>query len=63
MHVDLHAKELTSWCGGFCSIFLLVILLIYTTQKFDVLVNMRDVDLITMTETDALGIEDTFNST
>ena len=63
MHLDKGARELRSWFGSLCSILLILILGAYTYQKFDVLIYMKDVDLITMTELNALGIEDTFDST
>ena len=63
MHLDKGAIELRSWFGSLCSIVLMLILGAYTYQKFDVLVYMKDVDLITSVELNAFGMEDTFDST
>ena len=63
MHLDKGARELRSWFGSLCSIILMLILGAYAYQKFDVLVFMKDVDLITSVELNAFGIEDTFDST
>ena len=63
MRFDKGKSALTSWVGSFCSIFLTVIVLAYTYQKINVLIDKKDVDVLQTTKFQALTDDDTFSFT
>ena len=66
MHLDRDADkdhlQISSWCGSFCSVILFLLIGAYAAQKFDLLLNKGDSDLITNTLIGALTFEDKFDS-
>lgn len=62
MNIGKDFVVLNSWGGAACSFFLFFLIGAYTLQKLDVLLNKRDVDLITTTISNANTYEDFFDS-
>ena len=62
MRLDKGFIHLRSWGGAVCSIILFTLIGLYTLQKFDVLLNSRDVNLITTTTFNAVTNTETFDS-
>ena len=48
-HMKLKDGEdvVQTWMGSFCSIFLMAVIILYTIQKVDVLMEKKDVDILT----------------
>ena len=63
MRLDKDSQQLSSWIGSGCSIILLLVLLTYTFQKLDVLINKKDVDLLTVAAVNALNDDAIFDAT
>ena len=62
MRLDKGFIQLKSFGGAACSIFLFTLIGLYAFQKFEILVNKRDVNLITVTTSNALNYTDVFDS-
>ena len=61
MHIDKGFVNLKSWGGAICSIILFTMIGVYTFQKIDILVNKRDVDILKMTDFNAVSDKDEFD--
>lgn len=61
MRLDKGFLKLKSWGGAICSIIFFIVIGVYTLQKIDVLVNKRDVDILKMTNFNAVSDQDEFD--
>ena len=62
MRIDKNQERITSWGGAVCSILLFLVIGSYTYQKLDILINKRDIDLITMTASHSLTLDERFDA-
>ena len=67
MKLDEGKSVVKSFCGSFCTIFLFTILLAYATQKIDILINRKNVDILSTvidlqySDADIFGYKNGFN--
>ena len=61
MKVDKERSTLKTFGGSACSLFLIIILLVYTVQKTNVLVSRKNVDILSTLEDLHYSDEDIFS--
>ena len=61
MKVDDGNEEKASFFGGICSLSLLIVVIAFTYQKVDVLINKRDVDILSTVNENFFTADEVFN--
>mgnify|MGYP001626652853 CR=1 FL=1 len=54
--------EVDSWGGTLCTFILFLLIFAYALQKLDVLINKRDIDLLSAIVSNDLTYDDVFDS-
>lgn len=62
MRLDHGSLRLESWGGALCSVLLFAMISTYFVQKLDILINKREVDLLSVTSFNAHTYEERFDS-
>ena len=63
MHLDKGQSELKSILGAFFSMFVIVVMLLYTNLKLDVLINKKDIDVLSVVQENFFSPTDNFTYT
>ncbi len=62
MSLEKGKMEVDSWGGTVCTFILFLFIFAYLLQKLDVLINKRDIDLLSVVVANDLSYDDVFDS-